>query len=284
MKIRVLIYTKGIASGHLTRVNAVHKGFVRAGFDVDFFVVAPRSKYLDYLSSGIRVLSRNALPPQVDIFICDWKADDFVESLPKRFSRAWIGLRRMGKINSTFPARFYVVAVEPTVAGDASIWPVVLTWRDELRSREELLALVGAAEEERIALLCENGAYAKHPPVVLNHRVDIDDFVHVRCSNSPHAAGNRDLDYYPIAQFFAAADHVVVGAGYNSVHEALCYVQPSRLTVLHVGGDDQDGRIRLLDEWRQKCPGDSQAGVLATHIMDYFISLGGTCSEHYDSP
>jgi hypothetical protein len=273
---RVLMYTKGIASGHLTRVNAVHKGFVRAGYDVEFFVVAPRSKYLDHLNSGIRVMSLDALPPPVDILICDWKADDFVESLPASYSTAWIGLRRLGKIKSTFHKRFHIVAVEPTVSGDACIWPILLTWQDELRPRDELLRLVGAAEGDRVALLCENGAYAKHPPIVLDHRIDTGGFKHVRCSNSPHVAGNRDLDYYPIAQFFAAADHVVVGAGYNSVHEALCYVPPSKLTVLLVGGDDQERRMCRLEEWRQECPGDSQAGTLARYIIEHFIALGGT--------
>ncbi len=268
MRYRVLMYTKGIASGHLTRVNAVHKGFIRAGFDVDFFVVAPRSKYLGYLSPGIRVLMPDTLPSRVDIFICDWKADEFVESLQSSYSTIWIGLRRLGTIKSMFPEHFFVIAIEPTVPGDVTIWPILLTWRNELRPREELLRLVGVGKKQKIALLCENGAYAKHPPVVLDHRVEAEDYKYVRCSNSSYSTRNRDLDYYPIAQFFGAADHIVIGAGYNSVHEALCYVMQSNLTVLYVGGDDQVRRMQLLDKWREESPGDSQAGTLARYIME----------------
>ncbi|MEK6285615.1 MAG: hypothetical protein AABO57_07735 [Acidobacteriota bacterium] len=269
--LNVLMYTKGMASGHLSRVNAIYKGFLREGIKCCFSLIAPRSKYLEYLHSDIELRAVDDPPRNTDIFICDWKADEFVYSLNCRYSRAWIGLRRLGKIKSTFPDYFHVIAIEPGVKGDTCIWPIISTWRDEMASREEFLQIVGAEPGDRIALLCENGAYSVHPERILLRNSLDSGMRAIRCSNSPYAQPYRDLDYFPIARLFYAADHVMIGAGYNSVHEGLCFVHTDRLTVLYVGGDDQRQRLRNLGSWRVKCPGDSQAHLLVRYIVEKIL-------------
>jgi hypothetical protein len=57
-----------------------------------------------------------------------------------------------------------------------------------------------------------------------------------------------------------------IGAGYNSVHEALCYAPPERTTMIKVGGDDQAQRLRACGTWELRS--QSQADILAAHLMD----------------
>lgn len=265
--VTVLMYTFGAGSGHLARVNAILKGFVRVGVDVQFLVVAPRSKYLAYLHPSAKLVTAESLPVHVDIFVCDWKADAFVKSLAGEFASLWVGLRRMGRIPSTFPRRFLVVAMEPLVEGDVTIWPIISTWRDELVSEAEYRAITGTRPDQRVALLCENGSYASHPKKILQDHLPIEGIIKLKCSNSPVSRGYRDIDYAPIARLFSRADHIVIGAGYNSIHECLCFAEPSRFTAIRVGGDDQERRLRHYLDWADTCPGDSQAHVLANYLI-----------------
>src|SRR6266404_627286 len=161
-KLRVLMYTMGMGSGHLTRINAMYKGFARAGIECDFFSSAHRSKYRNYLESGIILSDRENLPEELDLFICDWRSDMFTDKLPRQMAKSWVGLRRLGKIPSTFPDYYHVVAIEPSVKGHTCIWPVISTWPDELLTREELTDLLKVEPGARIGVLCENGAYPKH--------------------------------------------------------------------------------------------------------------------------
>lgn len=266
--VTILMYTFGTGSGHLMRVNAVLKGFLRTGVDVQFYVVAPRSKYLSYLHPGATLVTAKSLPAHVDIFICDWKADTFVDSIPTEFASLWVGLRRMGRIASRFPRHFLVVAIEPLVGGDMTLWPIISTWRDELVSEEEFRAITGTGPDERVALLCENGSYASHPKAILQAYPRIEGMTSLKCSNSPFSEAYRDIDFAPIARLFARADCIVVGAGYNSIHECLCFSHPLRFTPILVGGDDQRRRLRHYLQWVDLCPGDSQAHVLARHLLD----------------
>lgn len=260
---RVLVYTFGIGAGHLSRVNAVVKGFARSAFESAVFVYAPRSKYLAYLDRTATLVAESTLPADVDVLICDWKSDSFIESLPANYARLWIGLRRLGRIPSTFPKRFLTVAVEPGVRGDCLIWPIISTWRDELANRAEFHAITGTSEGSRVALLCENGCYERHPGQVLRSELIGEGLTGVMCSNSPHAKGLRDLDYWPVARLFPHAERIVIGAGYNSIHEAICYSKVNSVVAIHVGGDDQRLRLRKFAEWWEQSPGDSQGERLA---------------------
>jgi hypothetical protein len=263
-KLKIYMYTRGTGSGHLTRVNAVYKGFVRAGIDCDFYASAYRSKYKSYLDPGIILSERDEFPESIDIFICDWLADDFVFDLPQNLAKVWVGLRRLGKIKSTFPNYFYVVAMELGVEGDICIWPIISTWEDELLTKEELHQLLHVPTGKPIGLLCENGAYPKHLDKVFSEKLPSN--LKVFCSsNSPFAEGRRDINYYPIAKLFKAADYLVIGGGYNSVHEALSYADMEKTKVNFVGGDDQKARIKNMSKWERGR--GSQAHVLAEHIV-----------------
>lgn len=261
------MYTKGTGSGHLTRINAVYKGFVRAGIKCKFYAYAPRSKYLDFLESGIILCDKKEkLPERVDIFICDWRADAFVESLPKRFAKTSIGLRRLGKIKSHFPKHYHIIAIEPGVRGDVCIWPIISTWPDELMTKKELRTILKYPVNKRIGLLCENGAYPKHVDKVFKHKPPRGVQV-FRISNSPFAEQKKDLSYYPVAKLFKAVDYLVIGGGYNSLHEALSYTDMAKTIIINVGGDDQATRIQKAKDWKRGV--GSQAHVLARYIVNY---------------
>ncbi len=263
--IRIVMYAFGPGSGHLARINAIYKGFQRARIPCEFFACAPGSKYRSYLFPGIKFCERDDLPFNVDIFICDWRADDFVESLPRQSVRTWIGLRRLGKTKAIFPRHFHVVAIEPAVEGDVSIWPIIVTWPDELLSRDDLADLVGVASKAKTALLCENGAYRRHVSTIFHQPVP-ENLQIIRCSNSPYSRHERDLDYYPAAKLFRAVDYLVIGAGYNSVHEAMCYADLARTAIVKVGGDDQALRLAKMSKWeRRKGP---RTDELAVHLMN----------------
>lgn len=261
---RVVIYTYGVGAGHLARVNAVVKGFSRTNLSQDISVHAPRTKYRGLLDPQARLVSLDELPKETDIFICDWKVDGFVESLPHNYARLWVGLRRLGRIPSAFPRRFFVVAVEPSVRGDLCIWPVISTWKDELVSEAEFRAITRTESGAKVALLCENGCYEKHPTMVLREDLIGDGHIGVRCSNSPYARRLRDLDYWPIARLFPHAARLVIGGGYNSIHEAICFSSPERLVTIHVGGDDQALRLKKYTDWWELSPGDSRGEELAS--------------------
>lgn len=269
--ITILMYTFGTGSGHLSRVNAILKGFLRNNLEVHFYVFAPRSKYLRYLHPQSEVVTIDNLPQHVDIFICDWKSDDFVDSLPTNFATIWVGLRRLGEIRSTFPSRFFVVAIEPEVEGDVLIWPIISTWRDELVTEIEFREITNTTTEQNVALLCENGSYASHPKMILQKHFLMNGMVMIKCSNSQFASAYRDLDYSPIARLFSRAKHIVVGAGYNSIHECLCFSEPSRFTAIRVGGDDQEKRLRFYLDWVEQCPGDSQSHTLASKLIKMLL-------------
>lgn len=263
----IFAYTKGTGSGHLTRINAVYKGFIRAKIPCVFYLYAPRSKYLDYLEPGIRVCPRGIFPKnKVDIFICDWRSDLFTESLRRSFAKTWIGLRRLGKMKASFPAHYYIVVVEPGVRGDICIWPIINTWPDELVSRSRLCRILKYKGSKKIGLLCENGAYPKHLDRVFGKSLP-RNVMTFKISNSPFSDGKRDLSYYPVAKLFSATDYLVIGGGYNSVHEALSYANLRKTSIINVGGDDQAIRMQKLGEWEQGR--GSQAHVLARHIVDY---------------
>jgi len=263
-RLKVYAYTKGTGSGHLTRINAVYKGFKRARIACDFYVSAHRSKYLEFLEPGIKLCKKGEFPRGVDIFICDWRSDSFVDSLPKRLAKTWIGLRRLGTMKVTFPSYFHVIAIEPGVKGDATIWPVISTWPDELVTRSRLRKIVGTRAKKKIALLCENGAYPKHVDRVFDKKIP-KAYLRVKISNSPFAEGKRDLSYYPAARLFKAADYHVIGGGYNSLHEALSYADKSKISIINVGGDDQALRIKKSAQWERGR--GSQAHVLAQYIV-----------------
>ena len=88
-----------------------------------------------------------------------------------------------------------------------------------------------------------------------------------KISNSPFAQKKKDLSYYPVAKLFKAADYLVIGGGYNSLHEALSYANMDKTTIVNVGGDDQAIRIKKAKKWITGK--GSQAHVLAEHIVDY---------------
>lgn len=200
-----------------------------------------------------------------DILICDWRSDPFINSLPKKLSKTWIGLRRLGKIKSTFPKYFHVIAIEPGVVGDVCVWPIINTWPDELVSRRRLKNILKFKGDNKIGLLCENGAYPKHVNRIFRRKLPENTKV-FRISNSPFAE-NKDLSYYPVAKLFKAADYLVIGGGYNSFHEALSYADMANTTIINVGGDDQAIRIKNLKKFEQGI--GSQAHILAKYIINY---------------
>lgn len=260
------MYTKGTGSGHITRINAVYKGFIRAGIKCDFYASAYRSKYLDFIEPGIKVTKKTYFPKDIDIFICDWRSDNYIDSLQRSIAKTWIGLRRLGKIKSSFPDFFHVIAIEPGVKGDVCIWPIISVWPDELVTRIRLNKILKVESGVKITLLCENGAYQKHLNKVFGYKLPESTLI-FRCSNSKYSENIRDLSYYPIAKLFGATNYLVIGGGYNSVHEALSYADLKRTTIINVGGDDQEFRIRKLKNW-EKHKG-SQAHILAKYIVDF---------------
>jgi hypothetical protein len=243
------MYTSGSGSGHLSRVNAVYKGFQRANIPCTFFVSAHRTKYPFLLNKGIRTCTRpEVLENKWDVFICDWRSDKYVNALPRNLAKLWVGLRRLGTIPSRFPSHFYVFGIEPGVSSQETIWPILATYPDELKSKEHFAKILGLNLSNRIALLCENGCFPKHLPPVLKATIP-SGYVAVRCSNSAASVGCRDLNYYPIAELFTAADYLVIGGGYNSVHEALSYADLQFTRMIFVGGDDQRLRLASVSSW-----------------------------------
>lgn len=263
----IYAYTKGTGSGHLTRINAIYKGFVRARIKCIFYASANRSKYLSLLEPGISLCSKDEFPKNIDIFICDWRADSFIDSLPKTLAKTWIGLRRLGKIKVTFPKYYHVIAIEPGIKADVCIWPIISTWPDELVTKKKLRHIVVAEPGQRIGLLCENGAYPKHVDRVFTQRLP-KGVRSYRTSNSPFAQDKTDLSYYPAARLFRAADYLVIGGGYNSLHEALSYANMDKTTIINVGGDDQALRIKNMKDW--ETGRGSQACSLANYVVEYY--------------
>lgn len=269
-KYRIYMYTKGTGFGHLTRVNAVFKGFERANINCEFYASAYRSKFKDYLHPEINLCDKTEFPSNIDIFICDWRADDFVDSLSKDLAKFWVGIRRLGKMKVTFPEFFYLVAIEPDVKGDICIYPIISTYPDDLKNRQEFNAILGTNDEKPIALLCENGAYPKHVQKIFNEQVE-GKYKVLKSSNTSFSETDRDISYYPIAELFQATDYLVIGGGYNSVHEAMCYADLSNTKVINVGGDDQQLRIKKFVKWERKP--SSEAHTLAKHLVERFNKM-----------
>ena len=262
---RVCMYTAGSGSGHLSRVNAVYKGFQRAGIGSEFVLVAPRTRYGRLLEEGIVKVVPEDMPDKVDIFICDWQADEFVHSLPKERASIWAGLVRLGTIPRRFPPHFYLIGLEPGVKANVSIWPIISTWPDEILSREEACAVLGVDPSCRVALLCENGCFEKHLSPVLDSALAAG-LTRIECSNSPHAASRATCrDIYPVAPLFGAVDHLVIGAGYNAVHEVRCYARTAKVDMVRVGGDDQAARLARQARWPVR--DGSRADELARHLV-----------------
>lgn len=260
------MYTKGTGSGHLARINAVYKGFDRIKANFKFYAYAPRSKYLRFLDVGIILCDKDETPSNVDIFICDWRADSFTAELPNHYAKTWIGLKRLGKMKASFPGHYHVISIEPDVKGDYCIWPIISTWPDELVSKRELKNILGFKENKKVGLLCENGAYPKHVDTVFKTRLPKDVKI-FKISNSPFSDQSRNLSYHPVARLFKATDYLVIGGGYNSFHEALSYANMDNTVVINVGGDDQAIRIKKAYNWPQGK--GSQAHTLATYIINY---------------
>jgi hypothetical protein len=259
------MYTAGSGSGHLSRVNAVYKGFQRAGIGSEFFVVAPRTRYGRLLADGIVSITPRDMPETVDIFLCDWQADEFVHSLARERAGIWAGLVRLGTIPRRFPPHFYLVGLEPGVRAHVSIWPIIATWPDEILNRDEVCAVLGVDSSCRIALLCENGCFEKHLPPVLDFELS-PEMTRIECSNSLHAASRANCrDIYPVAPLFGAIDHLVIGAGYNAVHEVRCYVRTATVELIRVGGDDQAARLARQAQWPAR--DGSRADELARHLV-----------------
>jgi hypothetical protein len=258
------MYTGGTGCGHLSRVNAVYLGFRRARIPVEFLAVTPRSKYTHLLVPGIRRRRDLQLSGSIDVFICDWGPDDRVLSLPESLARSWVGLRRIGTIARRFPSHFHVVGLEPGVRCEREIWPIISTWHDDILSRSDVRYLLNVHDKRPIVLQCENGAYPKHLAPVFSCTPPKDSHV-FRCSNAPYADGFADLAYYPIAKLFRGVDGLVLGGGYNSVHEALSYAGLDTTTFVYVGGDDQRRRLSEMGRW--EVGRGSQSHVLARYII-----------------
>jgi hypothetical protein len=262
---RVCMYTYGSGSGHLSRVNAVYKGFKRAGFRVKFSLIAPRTKYAHLLADGIQKIKPNSMPSRMEIFICDWRADEFVYSLLQKQAKLWVGLVRIGRIPRRFPRYFHLVGLEPGVSAHEFIWPIITTWQDEILNRHEVEKILKVDPGKTIALLCENGCFRKHLPPVLDADLPLG-VCRIECSNSPHAVGRSECrDIYPVAPLFGAIDYLVIGGGYNALHEARCYARNTNVKIVHVGGDDQAIRIARHREWPDRQT--SQADNLARHLV-----------------
>lgn len=267
---RIYMYTKGTGSGHLAQINAVFKGFKKANINCEFYASAYRSKFKNFLHPEIKLCDKTEFPPDIDIFICDWRADEFVEALPKSLAQFWVGLRRLGTMKSTFPEYYHVIAIEPNVKGDICIYPIINTFSDELKTREELNKIVSNNENSQIALLVENGGYPKHFQKIFNEQIE-GNYKIVKCSNTTFSETVRDLSYYPIAELFRATDFLVIGGGYNSVHEAMCYANLDKTKIINVGGDDQALRIKKFKKWERKT--SSESHTLALHIIEKFKQL-----------
>jgi hypothetical protein len=175
----------------------------------------------------------------------------------------WVGLKRLGTIPDEFPDHFHIVGIEPNVAADITVWPIISTWHDDLLSRDEVRSLLNVDDDRPVFLLCENGAYAKHLDPVLSFELHSDGHV-FKCSNSPFANEVADISFYPIARLFAGVDGLVLGGGYNSVHEALSHANLEQTKFIFVGGDDQARRMRLSEDWEHGR--DSCAHELALHL------------------
>ena len=262
------MYTKGTGSGHLAQVNAVYKGFIRAGINVKFSACVYRSKYKHLLNSEIEIFDKGVFPNEIDIFICDWRSDEYTDTLPISMAKLWIGLRRLGTIPSKFPSHYHVIAIEPDVKGDALFYPIINTYPDEIKDRNFLLNYLGLQEDNKsIAILGENGAYPKHIKTIFEYDLGIDNLLIFKASNNEIAEKQRNINYYPLAELFKATDYLVIGGGYNSVHEAMCYADLDKTKVVFVGGDDQKQRIKKMQKWGKKEKPEN-------HLMsNYIINL-----------
>lgn len=266
-KLKITMYTFGMGSGHLARVNAVAKGFFRTSRNIEFSVIAPRTKYKHLLDRRIQVLDSVEQQAYSDIFICDWKADDRVRALNKSRASLWVGLKRMGRIPSNFPSHYLVVGIEPLVTADIRVWPIISTFRDELLTRLEFEEIVQTTE--RVTLVCENGAFASHPTKLFSKVAQNSSPNRVlTCSNSPYVSDSVGLNYWPIARIFPHAEKIVVGGGYNSIHECLSFCRNlEHFDAFFVGGDDQKRRLKHYRGWYEGHPKDSQARELALRLL-----------------
>lgn len=106
--------------------------------------------------------------------------------------------------------------------------------------------------------------------VVFNQKTNKEAVV-FKCSNSPYSKGKCDFSYYPVAKLFKATNYLVIGGGYNSLHEARCYADMSKTIVVNVGGDDQAQRISKIDKWEKK--NDSNAEELVKYIVNCYKQI-----------
>ena len=137
----------------------------------------------------------------------------------------------MGTIAGGYPHYFVTIGIEPGVDSDLEIWPVISTFPDEVMSRNEVRSLLNVPAGTRLELRCENGAYQRHLAPVFDGASNSPDVLSLRCSTSPHAVGHADVSYFPVARLFAGVDRLVIGVGYNSVHEALSYATMEQVAI-----------------------------------------------------
>ena len=259
------MYTHGSGSGHLTRVNAVYRGFLELGLPLLFYLIAPRSKYLAYRSTGIQFVDLQELPEKLDIFICDWRYQEELANLAQERARRWFGLCRLGKIPRRFPTWFSTIAIEPGVRAQHTVWPIISTFRRDLLSREDSRAQLALPQDRQVVFLFENGCYAKHVERVLRTEVPDDVCVYRSTCNPSADSGTNFQQCYPIARYLNAADLIVSGAGYNVVHEVRTLVPHIARQLLVVGGDDQCRRLKLEPTWPERV--DSAAPELARFMV-----------------
>jgi hypothetical protein len=199
-----------------------------------------------------------------DIFICDQAADKAVLSLPADLAKVWIGLRRLGNKPTRFPAYFTKIGIEPMVKASTRVWPILSIWPDELFTPAEVRSLLNVHDDRPIRLVCENGITRKNVDRVFKRSGPFDGHIFY-CSSNPASTRNSGFSYYPVAKFFKGVDSLVLGGGYNSVHEAICYADLKTTAFAVAGGDDQRLRLRKFRAWKRK-PG-SCADELATLMI-----------------
>ena len=253
-KYTIFIHTRGMGAGHLSRVNAVYKGFVKAQINVRFCACMFNSAYKHLLNPEIELFEKNNFPNNIDIFICDWRPDKYTDALPKSLARLWVALTRLKNVPSVFPPHYRLIAIEPEVEGEQLFYPIINTYPDELKSRNFLLHYIGKKEIEskEIVLFGENGTTADQVNTVFNYDLGIENLIILKSSNNPFFKGKRPINYYPLAELFNAVDYLVIGGGYNSSHEALCYADLDKTKMIDLGGDDQGLRISKILNWERK--------------------------------
>lgn len=252
-KYTVFIYTNGMGGGHLARVNAIYKGFIRANINVRFCACVYKSRFKHILHPDIEIFEKNELPENIDIFISDWRTDEFINSLPQSIAKVWIALNRLTTDHFTFPAYYKKIAIEPGVEGDRLFYPIINTYPDELKTRNFLFNLIGEKEGGReIAIYGENGVTEHHVDTVFQYNLEVGNVIIIKSTNNPYSKRKHDINYYPLAELFSATDYLVIGAGYNSVHEALCYADLEKTKMLQVNEKDQPLRINQMNTWERK--------------------------------